>query len=72
MGYPTALTIYRQRKELSDAVRTRYIFHIRFYAELLFRAGLLQARNEVLSITDQAPLEILAAEIEDKRLGEPC
>ncbi|CAG7851808.1 Uncharacterized RWD, RING finger and WD repeat-containing protein C11E3.05 [Serendipita indica DSM 11827] len=51
-----------QRKGLSDAARTRYIFHIRFYAELLFRAGLLEARNEVLIITNRAPLEILAAD----------
>lgn len=57
-----------QRKGLSDAARTRYIFHIRFYAELLFRAGLLEARNEVLIITNRAPLEILAADVENKRL----
>ncbi|KAG8836183.1 hypothetical protein FRC17_009526 [Serendipita sp. 399] len=58
-----------KRPVLPDALRSQYIAHIRFYAELLYRSGLVEARNEVLLITRQNPLEILVSTLNSDHLG---
>lgn len=43
---------------MPDTIRSQLVTHIRFYGELLYRAGLLEARLEVLAITNEKPLEL--------------
>ncbi|KAG8839538.1 hypothetical protein FRC18_010317 [Serendipita sp. 400] len=51
----------RNRRMLADGIRAQYVAHIRFYAELLYRSGLVEARSEVLLITKRNPLEVVVS-----------
>ena len=42
--------MHRLPKPLGEPRLTQYVSHVRAYAELLFRAGLLEQRTEVLKI----------------------
>jgi hypothetical protein len=54
---------------MPEALRMQYVTHIRVYAELLYRAGLLEARNEVLKFTGHPPLELQVYNLDTKHLG---
>jgi hypothetical protein len=43
---------------MTGAMRSQIAAHIRFYGELLYRSGLLEARLEVLAVTSELPLEL--------------
>jgi len=60
----------KKRSTMPEAIRARYITHVHVYAELLFWTGLLDARSEVLAITNQAPLDSQLSSIDRDHLSE--
>jgi hypothetical protein len=60
----------RKPSTMPEAVRARYITHVHVYAELLFRAGLLEARSEVLVVTNQEPLDFQICDVDRDHLSE--
>ena len=55
---------------MPESVRAQYITHVHVYGELLFRAGLLEARAEVLDITNCPPLDFQISEIDKDHLSK--
>jgi hypothetical protein len=54
---------------MTDAMRSQLSAHIRFYGELLYRSGLLEARLEVLAVTNELPLELQINVLDRNHLG---
>jgi hypothetical protein len=55
---------------MPEVVRAQYTTHVHVYAELLFRAGLLEARSEVLAVTNQEPLDFQICDVDRDHLSE--
>lgn len=54
---------------MTDSMRSQLAAHIRFYGELLYRSGLLEARLEVLAVTNEPPLELQINVLDRNHLG---
>lgn len=64
------LNIDRNVHAMPASIRAQLVAHIQFYAELLYRVGLQDLRNEVLKITNELPLEVQFNTLERNHLGE--
>jgi hypothetical protein len=54
---------------MTEAMRSQLAAHIRFYGELLYRSCLLEARLEVLAVTNEPPLELQINVLDRYHLG---
>lgn len=58
------------RSAMPEFMRARYITHVHVYGELLFRAGLLETRTEVLDIANYPPLDFQISDMDRDHLSK--
>jgi hypothetical protein len=62
--------LFSEKLKLEEGARLHYITHVRVYADLLFRAGLLEARLEVLSVTREPEPDSIFNNLDTECLGK--